>query len=138
MSIKTLYIFVRIKIDVNHLVKTIEKNIPKNNKICLLSTVQFTKSINEALNILKEEYSNIIIPQEKPLSSGEVLGCTSPNLSDYDTLIFVSDGRFHIEVYIYVYNYNNNSLQLFKIHMLNLIDIIHTSIYIYIFIIIIK
>lgn len=97
MSIKTLYVFVRIKIDVDHLCKTIEKNISKDKRICLLSTVQFTKSINEALKILKDKYSNIIIPQEKPLSVGEVLGCTSPCLDEYDTLIFVSDGRFHIE-----------------------------------------
>ncbi len=36
--------------------------------------------------------------QAKPLSSGEVLGCTSPTLPAVDAMIFVADGRFHLEV----------------------------------------
>ena len=40
----------------------------------------------------------IIIPQSKPLSSGELLGCTSPKLDfDFDHLIYLADGRFHLE-----------------------------------------
>lgn len=37
-------------------------------------------------------------PQVKPLSPGEVLGCTSPKLVGVDSYIFVADGRFHLEV----------------------------------------
>jgi diphthamide biosynthesis enzyme Dph1/Dph2-like protein len=29
--------------------------------------------------------------------SGETLGCTAPILKNIDTLIFVADGRFHLE-----------------------------------------
>ena len=44
----------------------------------------------------------VVIPQAKPLSPAEVLGCTSPDLreehgDDVDAVIFVSDGRFHLE-----------------------------------------
>ncbi|UZJ51128.1 hypothetical protein CBS101457_000448 [Exobasidium rhododendri] len=44
----------------------------------------------------------ITIPQIKPLSPGEILGCTSPKLSqdaskDIDGIIYVGDGRFHLE-----------------------------------------
>lgn len=40
----------------------------------------------------------ITVPQVKPLSPGEVLGCTSPRLSsDVDAVIYVGDGRFHLE-----------------------------------------
>ncbi|EIW69855.1 hypothetical protein TREMEDRAFT_29921 [Tremella mesenterica DSM 1558] len=39
----------------------------------------------------------ITVPQVKPLSPGEVLGCTAPKLSDVDALIYVGDGRFHLE-----------------------------------------
>lgn len=53
------------------------------------------KALNDA------GYKNIVIPQEKPRSSGEVLGCTSPVLPlDKDNpniMLFISDGRFHIE-----------------------------------------
>ncbi|CAO1624736.1 unnamed protein product [Sympodiomycopsis kandeliae] len=41
---------------------------------------------------------SITVPQVKPLSPGEVLGCTSPRLSsDVDAIIYVGDGRFHLE-----------------------------------------
>ncbi|WVQ85876.1 diphthamide biosynthesis protein 1 [Cryptococcus sp. DSM 104549] len=40
---------------------------------------------------------DVIIPQARPLSPGEVLGCTAPKLTDVDGLIYVGDGRFHLE-----------------------------------------
>lgn len=40
----------------------------------------------------------ITVPQVKPLSPGEILGCTSPRLpSDVDSVIYIGDGRFHLE-----------------------------------------
>ncbi|WVN89597.1 diphthamide biosynthesis protein 1 [Cryptococcus depauperatus CBS 7841] len=39
----------------------------------------------------------VTIPQVKPLSPGEVLGCTAPKLNNVDALIYVGDGRFHLE-----------------------------------------
>lgn len=44
----------------------------------------------------------ITIPQIKPLSAGEILGCTSPKLdtnktNEIDGIIYVGDGRFHLE-----------------------------------------
>jgi 2-(3-amino-3-carboxypropyl)histidine synthase len=38
------------------------------------------------------------IPRSKPLSPGEILGCTAPRLSgDVDALLYLGDGRFHLE-----------------------------------------
>lgn len=37
------------------------------------------------------------IPQARPLSPGEILGCTAPILNDVDALIYLGDGRFHLE-----------------------------------------
>ncbi|KAI0687216.1 Diphthamide synthesis [Cytidiella melzeri] len=38
------------------------------------------------------------IPRTKPLSPGEILGCTAPQLSnDVDALVYLGDGRFHLE-----------------------------------------
>ena len=42
----------------------------------------------------------VVVPQAKPLSPGEVLGCTSPRLGAelrLDAFVFVADGRFHLE-----------------------------------------
>jgi len=38
-----------------------------------------------------------MIPRSKPLSPGEILGCTAPPLGDVDALIYLGDGRFHLE-----------------------------------------
>ncbi|KAF8232465.1 diphthamide synthesis protein [Tricholoma matsutake] len=38
-----------------------------------------------------------MIPRSKPLSPGEILGCTAPRLGDVDALIYLGDGRFHLE-----------------------------------------
>ena len=38
------------------------------------------------------------LPQARPLSPGEVLGCTAPKVAaDCEALVFVADGRFHLE-----------------------------------------
>ena len=47
--------------------------------------------------LVAEGYEHILIPQSKPLSSGETLGCTAPILPSCDALIFIADGRFHLE-----------------------------------------
>ena len=169
-SIKTLYVFVEIDIDLNHLEQTIRTNfpddqetfhrnllqneedsarIPVGNKIgvarnlltenssasstsvsdvslsksatptrlALVSTIQFVA----ALHHLKEDLSRdlvdskgssytgtltlndyaqrtvpgwtgryeITMPRSKPLSPGEILGCTAPRLNDVDALMCV-------------------------------------------------
>ncbi|KDE03185.1 hypothetical protein MVLG_06305 [Microbotryum lychnidis-dioicae p1A1 Lamole] len=41
---------------------------------------------------------DVVVPQVKPLSPGEILGCTAPRLSkDVEALIYIGDGRFHLE-----------------------------------------
>ena len=48
--------------------------------------------------LIANEYTNITIPQVKPLSPGETLGCTSSKLpTPCDAFIFIADGRFHME-----------------------------------------
>ncbi len=43
----------------------------------------------------------MIVPQSKPLSAGEILGCTSPsicgNKETPSVLVYLGDGRFHLE-----------------------------------------
>ncbi|GHJ87559.1 hypothetical protein NliqN6_3961 [Naganishia liquefaciens] len=51
----------------------------------------------EELGVWRGAYE-VVVPQVKPLSPGEVLGCTAPKLeADVDALIYVGDGRFHLE-----------------------------------------
>ncbi|PIL37061.1 hypothetical protein GSI_00753 [Ganoderma sinense ZZ0214-1] len=40
---------------------------------------------------------DVSIPRSKPLSPGEILGCTAPQLNEVDALLYLGDGRFHLE-----------------------------------------
>lgn len=108
--IPCLYVFVEITIDVAHLVDcldlTLASEISKPH-VYLLGTIQFRHALSEAQELLSEKGYSTSIPQAKPLSPGEVLGCTSPVLaesagSENDDkanaiVLFVADGRFHLE-----------------------------------------
>nr|NVI71054.1 putative diphthamide biosynthesis protein 1 [Cucujiformia] len=96
-GIKVLYIFVDIKIDPLHFLETIKYNFPVNTKLCLVSTIQFLASLQIVASELKELGYIISLPQSKPLSAGEILGCTAPTLTCSDAIIYLGDGRFHLE-----------------------------------------
>lgn len=95
---KTLYVFVDIKINVSKLVECLVSNFPNSNEaICLVSTIQFTDSLAAAKTLLEAQgFTNYVIPQAKPRMMGELLGCTSPAIPQ-SQIISISDGRFHLE-----------------------------------------
>ncbi|KAM9320295.1 2-(3-amino-3-carboxypropyl)histidine synthase subunit 1 [Gastrophryne carolinensis] len=96
-GMKMLYVFVDIKIDTSHFVDTIRFNFQKGGSLAFVSTIQFVSALQAAAHDLRPEY-NIIIPQSKPLSPGEILGCTSPRLdTPVDAVVYLGDGRFHLE-----------------------------------------
>lgn len=96
-GIKVLYIFVDIKIDSLHFVNTIEHNFKTTDRLCFISTIQFLTTLHAAAKELKEIGYQVTIPQSRPLSPGEVLGCTAPHIHNVDVLIYLGDGRFHLE-----------------------------------------
>lgn len=156
--IRTLYVFVEIQIDAQHLCQTIRANFPSESwqfrekvltspqeratkaaisidepstrrptHIALVGTIQFIaaiQSIREGLTSSTDESTSVTaidmgegdskpepiethakgpykvsVPQIKPLSPGEILGCTSPKLDagEVDAVLYVGDGRFHLE-----------------------------------------
>ena len=114
---KTLYVFVDILFDEEHLVQSIRKNFPnRTDKIALAGTIQFASAIGKVRETLRPFYECFDVGRTKPLSPGEVLGCTAPSLGDgevmgarsgdsmgeegkkaHDAIVFVADGRFHLE-----------------------------------------
>ncbi|CAI9609825.1 unnamed protein product [Staurois parvus] len=74
-----LYVFVDIKIDTSHFVDTIRFNFHQGASIAFVSTIQFVSALQAAVQALRSEYK-VTVPQSKPLSPGEILGCTSPRL----------------------------------------------------------
>ncbi|KDQ29104.1 hypothetical protein PLEOSDRAFT_1063861 [Pleurotus ostreatus PC15] len=120
-TIKTLYVFVEIGIDSTHLVQTIRANFPDTRnefheallddeearsklaeatRLALVSTIQFVAALQhlkEQLTILNTGRYDVTIPRAKPLSPGEILGCTAPQLGDVDAILYLGDGRFHLE-----------------------------------------
>jgi 2-(3-amino-3-carboxypropyl)histidine synthase len=105
-AIPCLYVFVELTIDVPHVVDCLNLTVAASSReklphVYLLGTIQFRHSLVQAQELLEEKGYSTSIPQAKPLSPGEVLGCTSPVLAE-DTasdsiVLFVSDGRFHLE-----------------------------------------
>lgn len=102
--IKVLYVFVTIAIDEEHLTKTIRLNFDQGSRIALFGTIQFNPSIHSVKAKLTDDstggkFISVYTPQIKPLSKGEVLGCTSAQLdpTQFDALVYVGDGRFHLE-----------------------------------------
>ncbi len=72
------------------------ENLPR---LALVSTIQFAATLQLIAEELKESHEglSVTVPQAKPLSPGEILGCTSPTIKNADVLIYLGDGRFHLE-----------------------------------------
>lgn len=110
-AVPCLYVFVEIQMDVAHFVDCLaltlqeQHDIEKIANVHLLGTVQFRHALLDAKLQMEAKLPSqidISIPQVKPLSPGEVLGCTSPVLpetlsSRTSVVCFVADGRFHLE-----------------------------------------
>lgn len=97
-GIKLLYIFVDIKIDILHFIDTIKLNFPQiTTRLGLVSTIQFVSTLHTAAVELRKFGYTVNVPQSKPLSPGEILGCTAPKMTCSDIVLYLGDGRFHLE-----------------------------------------
>lgn len=70
----------------------------QETRVAVMGTIQFAGAVHQACAKVVEQFDAAAVPQAKPLSPGEVLGCTSPVIEQMDALVFVADGRFHQEV----------------------------------------
>lgn len=109
-EIKVLYIFVDIKIDTIHFIESVKLNFESSKRLAFVSTIQFVSTMHAAAKELREAGYEIIVPQSKPLSPGEILGCTAPRLPKETILIYLGDGRFHLEAAMIA----NPTLQAYK------------------------
>ncbi|KAK8734867.1 hypothetical protein OTU49_005701 [Cherax quadricarinatus] len=96
-SIPCLYVFVDIQFDKVHLIDTIKSVFPTSVPLALVSIIQFVSSLQKMAQDLKSCGYTVCLPQCRPLSPGEVLGCTSPPVPEGHTIICLGDGRFHLE-----------------------------------------
>ncbi len=104
-TVRMLYVFVEIAFDARHLKACLMANFPRGSRLALLGTIQFTAAIAslaadaELAAHFGPDGAGLVIPQARPLSPGEVLGCTSPRLdaANVAAFVFVADGRFHLE-----------------------------------------
>ncbi|RGP70649.1 diphthamide biosynthesis 1 [Fusarium sporotrichioides] len=99
-TIKTLYVFVDISIDATHLLASLERNFASGKTIAVVGTIQFNATIHGVKSSLERGGFRVLVPQIAPLSKGEILGCTSPRLTEddkIDLILYLGDGRFHLE-----------------------------------------
>jgi 2-(3-amino-3-carboxypropyl)histidine synthase len=106
---------------------------PPPPHVYLLGTIQFRHALTSIrAQVLQDpEYASLVaavsIPQCHPLSPGEVLGCTSPTLTDHirgpsgdsssttttAVVCFVADGRFHLESTMLAHSNKDSGVQAF-------------------------
>ena len=65
-TIKTMYVFVDIGMDVDHFIDTVVKNISSNLTLGLVGTIQFSSSLQVAKTKLIQNGYQVIVPQSKP------------------------------------------------------------------------
>ena len=70
-QIPILYVFVELHINVDHLVSTIHANVPEDNRIALLGTIQFSQAIHQAAAKLQSFYPEVLIPQVPLFSAND-------------------------------------------------------------------
>jgi len=78
-------------------VDSVKLNFPIGSKLGFVSTIQFVPTLQEAKLQLEQNGFEIALSQNQPLSPGEVLGCTAPVIENVDGIIYLGDGRFHLE-----------------------------------------
>lgn len=105
--IQVLYVFVEISFDISHCLRLVEENI-RTDSLSVLGTIQYNSTVRKIKREIEKkmlfisdgknrtEIPSVSVPRVLPLSQGEVLGCTSPTVVT-DTVLFVSEGRFHLE-----------------------------------------
>ncbi|XP_012284047.1 2-(3-amino-3-carboxypropyl)histidine synthase subunit 1 [Orussus abietinus] len=96
-EIKVLYIFVDIKIDAAHCIECLKATLPITTRVALVSTIQFAGTLQAIAAEMRKIGYETTVPQSKPLSPGEILGCTAPQIRCADALVYLGDGRFHLE-----------------------------------------
>jgi 2-(3-amino-3-carboxypropyl)histidine synthase len=97
MGIDVLYVFVEISIDVPHLTDSLRANFEPTTRLAMCGTIQFAGALHTARAALAEHFAAVSVPQCKPLSAGETLGCTAPRIDGSDAVVYLADGRFHPE-----------------------------------------
>lgn len=100
-AIPAMYVFVHIRFEPAHLLACLADTFPPTARLALTATIQFVDTLHALGPALRAAFpaSPPLTPQAKPLSPGELLGCTAPPLdaAAVDALVYVGDGRFHLE-----------------------------------------
>ncbi|CAI8036206.1 2-(3-amino-3-carboxypropyl)histidine synthase subunit 1 [Geodia barretti] len=77
--------------------ETLRFNFKPRSTLALVSTIQFVPALQSIHRELQADFK-VVVPQSRPLSPGEILGCTSPRLPrGVDAVVYIGDGRFHLE-----------------------------------------
>ena len=81
----------------------LERLEQRGQRLALLGTVQFLPDVQAAAARLRARGYSVLVPHVRPLSPGEVLGCTAPRLPD-DVGCFVYVHSYGVDVQYGPYN----------------------------------
>jgi 2-(3-amino-3-carboxypropyl)histidine synthase len=80
-------VFVDIAIDVTHAARCIEATFPAGARLALVGTIQFGAGLQALRAALLPRHPQLLVPQARPLSPGELLGCTAPRLAEANAAV---------------------------------------------------
>jgi len=96
-SLKVFYFPIFYPLELKELKKEVRK-ISNYKRLCLLSSVQFTKNLKKVKEILEEEGFSVIVPKVLKIR-GMILGCTYNFVKNMDKKIdaylIITSGKFH-------------------------------------------
>ena len=96
-ALRCLYVFVDVRFDAQHLAACVAADFAPGARLALAGTIQFAGALAAARAALAPAFPTLAVPQSKPLSPGEVRGCTAPAVArGTEAIVFVADGRFHL------------------------------------------
>ncbi|KAI8839275.1 diphthamide biosynthesis protein 1-like protein [Chytridium lagenaria] len=116
-SIKTMYVFVDIGIDVQHFVDTVRFNFEPGQRLIIVATIQFVASLHVAKQDLEKDFlvtvpkqnpyllvKSLVVPPDLSQTVEAILAQRPPSSvvsKDDDknepVLLYLGDGRFHLE-----------------------------------------
>ena len=110
-TILVLYIFIEIRYDFSALVEGMKSIFyDLKDKITITSTIQFSSELKFIKTFLSKIFKISQINQTKPLSPGELLGCTSFKTKHHSGVVYIGDGKFHVES-VFFFNPNIKIIQ---------------------------
>nr|UXY86848.1 diphthamide biosynthesis protein 1 [Cryptomonas paramecium] len=98
-----IYVFLEINFNWNTIINIFEKRnfLFLKKTFTLFSTVQYISILQNLKKELDSKLKLVFVYTNKPLSPGEILGCTCVKTNNFSNTMYIGEGRFHLETIVF-------------------------------------